>query len=223
MEERKYTVYTHISPSGKRYIGVTSMSLRYRWNYGKGYIHNKRFYNAILKYGWDNFEHIIVADGLSANDAYEMEKQLIAQFNSNDKRYGYNNSTGGEVGTVGCHYHTVFSEQHKNSLRKAWEKRKQRGLGIPWNKGKRIKDTGVLDNFIKAGRKNGELQRKRVAQLSPDTLEVIETFESVSAAARALGYTYTTSISRALNSKMKLKAHGYFWVLENSLINKERL
>ena len=32
-----YTVYKHISPSGKVYIGITKRKPEYRWNKGKGY------------------------------------------------------------------------------------------------------------------------------------------------------------------------------------------
>ena len=32
-----YTVYKHISPSGKVYIGITKRKPEYRWNKGKSY------------------------------------------------------------------------------------------------------------------------------------------------------------------------------------------
>ena len=41
-----YTVYMHISPSGKRYIGITSVKPKYRWRNGKGY-ETQIFYRAI--------------------------------------------------------------------------------------------------------------------------------------------------------------------------------
>ena len=62
--KNNYTVYMHISPSNKRYIGITSTKIEERWRNGKGYKHNKHFTNAINKYGWDNFEHIIIAKDL---------------------------------------------------------------------------------------------------------------------------------------------------------------
>lgn len=38
-----WTVYRHISPSGKVYIGITSKPIEKRWNKGKGYINCKSF------------------------------------------------------------------------------------------------------------------------------------------------------------------------------------
>ena len=66
---REFTVYMHVSPNGKRYIGITSQEPKLRWAGGSGYSDNKHFKSAIDKYGWNNFEHIIVASGLSLKAA----------------------------------------------------------------------------------------------------------------------------------------------------------
>ena len=92
-----YTVYMHITPNRKMYIGITSRKPQYRWNYGKGYVSNKHFYNAILKYGWDNIEHIIVAECLSKEDACAMEQKLIAKYDTTNPSKGYNRSIGDEA------------------------------------------------------------------------------------------------------------------------------
>ena len=69
MSEYIYTVYMHTSPSNKRYIGVTKQKPISRWRTdGSGYKHNKHFWNAIQKYGWDNFEHIIIEEGFSTRN-----------------------------------------------------------------------------------------------------------------------------------------------------------
>lgn len=91
-----YYVYMHVSPSGKRYVGITQDYIK-RWRKGLGYYDNKYFYNAIQKYGWDNFEHIIIAENLSLDDAAKMEIELIAKYKSNDREYGYNHAEGGVV------------------------------------------------------------------------------------------------------------------------------
>ena len=97
-----YTVYKHTSPSGKVYIGITSMKPEYRWRNGMGYSRSPIFYKAIQKYGWDNFKHEILAEGLTKEQAQQMEIDLIAHYKSNDKNHGYNMSTGGESGHAGC-------------------------------------------------------------------------------------------------------------------------
>lgn len=92
-----YKVYVHINKTnGKRYIGITSRQPEKRWNNGNGYSTNKAFYNSIKKHGWENgFEHIILADNLSAEEAAQMEKELIALYETNNPEYGYNHTGGG--------------------------------------------------------------------------------------------------------------------------------
>lgn len=97
MNEKKYTVYKHISPSGKVYIGITSMPVKRRWDNGRGYINNKYFYRAICKYGWDNFEHVILFEGLRKEEACLMEKCYIALYDSINSDKGYNINLGGYV------------------------------------------------------------------------------------------------------------------------------
>ena len=92
-----YMVYMHISPSNKRYIGITSMNdENIRWQNGNGYKHNKHFYRAIEKYGWDNFQHIIIARNLTKEEACWLEIELIREWDSANKNKGYNITLGGE-------------------------------------------------------------------------------------------------------------------------------
>ena len=56
-----YTVYKHISPNGKQYVGITKQDVVKRWANGEGYKNCTYFYNAIQKYGWENFQHIILS------------------------------------------------------------------------------------------------------------------------------------------------------------------
>lgn len=87
----------HTSPTNKHYIGITKQqppSNRWRKD-GKGYKNSIYFWNAIQKYGWDNFKHVIVAEGLSLNEASEMEKDLIQKYKTTNKDFGYNISSGG--------------------------------------------------------------------------------------------------------------------------------
>ena len=122
MERKCYCVYMHISPSNKAYIGITSTSPEERWDGGRGYFkktkngnyHQPAMVNAINKYGWDNFEHIIFDDGLSKNEAEHMEKILIALWNTNNPKYGYNiRNGGGSVGPLTEETKIKMSEAHK--------------------------------------------------------------------------------------------------------------
>jgi hypothetical protein len=95
---KTYTVYRHVSPNGKQYVGITCKNHKDRWNGGRGYISNHHFWSAIIQYGWNNFQHEVLASGLSCDEAIEMEKRLIAEYNLTDPQYGYNITAGGEQG-----------------------------------------------------------------------------------------------------------------------------
>lgn len=110
-EKDKWSVYGHCSPSQKKYIGITCLTLNNRWR-PDGYGYRKQvFYNAILKYGWDNITHCVFYQGINKEEAEFFEKELIKFFNS--KENGYNCADGGKVNT-GFH----LSEEFKEKLRK---------------------------------------------------------------------------------------------------------
>ena len=78
MDEHSYTVYMHTSPSNKRYIGVTKQKPISRWRTdGSGYKDSKYFWRAIKKYGWNNFQHEILFQGLTKEEAEQKEIELI--------------------------------------------------------------------------------------------------------------------------------------------------
>lgn len=98
-----YTVYKHINKvNGKQYVGLTKQSPENRW--GKDGMNYKgkcsHFWAAIQKYGWNNFTHVIVADGLNQKEACELEIKLIKENKSNDKDYGYNILEGGTAPSI---------------------------------------------------------------------------------------------------------------------------
>jgi len=99
MEDRAYIVYKHTSPSGKVYIGITKQTANGRWKNGFGYQSSPHFWSAIQKYGWGNFAHEILFDGLKRDDACKKEKELILQFHSLNPAFGYNQKTGGDIGS----------------------------------------------------------------------------------------------------------------------------
>ena len=87
--EVKGFVYIHINKiNGKKYIGQTIQSPIKRWDYGRGYRNCSRFFNAIKKYGWDNFEHKVFE--CNESDLDRIESELIAQYNTTNPQYGYN-------------------------------------------------------------------------------------------------------------------------------------
>ena len=96
--KRNYKIYMHKNKiNGKVYIGQTYTDLQSR--FGKNGIRYKScplFYNAIQKYGWENFEHIILEENIdNSNIANEKEKYYISLYNSTNNNYGYNIQNGG--------------------------------------------------------------------------------------------------------------------------------
>ena len=108
--ERCYCVYLHENLiNGKRYYGITSeKNPEIRWK--KGYKHNKHLTFAFEKYGWDNFAHKVIKNGLTKNEAEDLEVQLISQYKTNNPKFGYNQTSGGGA--------SVFrhSENSKNMM-----------------------------------------------------------------------------------------------------------
>lgn len=91
-----FLVYMHVNKiNGKVYVGITHhANPNKRWGYsGQLYTHCKKFVNAINKYGWNNFDHIILCR-TTRERAIVMEQVLIAHY----KRLGisYNLADGGE-------------------------------------------------------------------------------------------------------------------------------
>ena len=111
--QNNFTVYMHINKiNAKKYIGITGRKPEDRWHGGNGYCRNNHFYRAIQKYGWDNFEHKILYTNLSKEDAIEKEKELIKEYNTTNRDFGYNIGFGGEgVNSL--------SEESREKLRKA--------------------------------------------------------------------------------------------------------
>ena len=61
----------------KIYIGQTNQGLKKRYYNGQGYKHCSYFYNAICKYGIDNFHKEILKENLSLDEANYWEVYYI--------------------------------------------------------------------------------------------------------------------------------------------------
>jgi group I intron endonuclease len=104
---KEYCVYKHTNKvNGLVYIGITSQRPKARWRNGKGYKPGKdengnekesHFWNAINKYGWDGFDHLVLVRGLTEDEAKWLEIQLIAAYDSANREKGYNISNGGDI------------------------------------------------------------------------------------------------------------------------------
>lgn len=93
-----YVVYCHVNRvNNKRYIGITKHSdPNIRWRDGKGY--SGYIGKAIEKYGWNNFNHYILEDNLSLDEANSRETYYIKKYKTYLSEYGYNLTFGGDTG-----------------------------------------------------------------------------------------------------------------------------
>lgn len=69
------------------YVGYTSQQPEKRWKGGRGYKNHPKFYNAIKKYGWNNFEHIILAETDSEESAIIIETMFKIWYDTVENGY----------------------------------------------------------------------------------------------------------------------------------------
>lgn len=78
MSENTWSVYRHTFPDGKVYIGKTKEAPEERWGtYGRNYQGQRKVFNAILAFGWNNIKHEVLFNNLSAEEASLKEQELI--------------------------------------------------------------------------------------------------------------------------------------------------
>lgn len=86
--ENNYIVYMHTNRiNNKKYIGMTKLQPKVRWQNGKGYKNQEAFYTDILAYGWNNFEHEVIYSNLTKQEAQQKEKELIQQYDAISNGY----------------------------------------------------------------------------------------------------------------------------------------
>ena len=140
--ERKWLVYCHTNKiNGKKYIGITCQKPERRWQNGYGY-KTKYFYNAIQKYGWDNFEHEILRENLSFDDAKQLEIKYIAELHTciyDSECNGYNATFGGD-GCLGYKHSEETKLKFKNRVMSEETKRKISKTVSKTNKGRVVSE-----------------------------------------------------------------------------------
>ena len=191
--DKRYTVYIHIFPNGKRYIGMTSRKTSERWRGGRGYNHQQQVAKAIDDFGWKNIKHCIVKEGLNQPEAELLEAELIKLYRSNNPQYGYNIANGGIHGNT-C------SKSTREKMKKA-----KAGEGNPFY-GKHLSDEHK--SKIRETRKKMDLNNP----VNKQPILCVETgivYESTAAATRQTGI-HNYSIRRVCYGKRKT-AGGYHW------------
>lgn len=88
-----YSVYMHVTPENKLYIGMTQ-NTKQRYGYkGNGYREQTEFIKTIKKYDFSNIDHRVIASNLSKEEAEKLEHEAIVMLNT--QANGYNKNDGG--------------------------------------------------------------------------------------------------------------------------------
>ena len=154
MKNENWIVYCHTNKiNNKKYVGITGKDVNIRWKNGKGYSSSTHFNSAIQKYGWDNFNHDILFDGLSKQEAEDKERELILSLHLKDRRYGYNLTDGGE-GTNGY----CFTEEQKKKMSE-----KQKGSNSIFYGKKRTKEFCEIISKARKGMVFSEKHKKNLS------------------------------------------------------------
>lgn len=194
-----FCVYKHTTPNGKIYIGITSQTPERRWSTGLGYKDQPLFFRAIVKYGWDNIEHEVLADGLSLTEASLMEKELIVEYKSNVREFGYNLTDGGFGGAIGVKISEETRRKRSESAKKSWANPNRR---------KRTKIPVLNGVKLRSGCTGLGQKKMAVNQYSIEG-EFIRTWVSLCEVERTLNI-HTGKISECCHGKRRT-AGGYKW------------
>jgi group I intron endonuclease len=110
--------------NGFSYIGVTTKSIEYRKRTHEkaSKYSNKKFYNALKKYEFDNFEWSILHECTNIDELNSLETYYIEKYDTFNN--GYNLTTGGEL-------KKIISEESKQLMRSKrleWFKHNKNGF-----------------------------------------------------------------------------------------------
>lgn len=230
-----YYIYMHKNKiNNKIYIGQTHQKPQKRWGSGNNYKSCLKFYNAIQKYGWDNFEHIILYSNLSLEQANTIEQQLINKFHSTEDKYGYNLTSGGKNFVHNEITKQKISQANKISQKgKHWNENQRKiiskmfsGKGNPFygkhhtNKTKQIISKKLKGMFAGEkhpfyGKHHTEQTKEKISNSIKNKggrkvicLNTNKIFNTISEAARWCGLKNGSSIGQVCNKNGKQKTAG---------------
>lgn len=231
-----FLVYLHINKINKHvYVGITHhVNPNRRWGYsGQHYNHCRKFLNAIRKYGWDNFEHVILCR-TSKERAIVLERVLIAHY----KRLGisYNLADGGEGSQaisqetrkllhkiksanppmLGKHHtpeaRALIAEAGRNRVMK--ESTRKLLQEKVWSDMSYLRKSWTPETY----RKIGKALSKPVVQLDLDG-NYIREFPSMSAADDCYKKNKRTNHITDVCKGRRFSAYGYRWMYKTDWLN----
>jgi group I intron endonuclease len=209
-----WTLYCHKNKiNDKRYFGITCQQPEKRWMNGHGYSRKLSIGRAIDKYGWNNFEHIIIFKNLIESDAKKLERIYIAMYETQSEKYGYNLTCGGD-GV--CGFRHSDESRHKMSLAKSGENHPNFGKHLSPETCHKISEAQKGRSGPTKGIPISESHKQHISEAKnkavnayDDDGNLILSFPSARKAAQALGVNYK-NISLCIHGERK-RCGGYHW------------
>lgn len=150
MQDKRYYLYRHTTPSGKVYIGITCQKPENRWNNGRGYFNAIKtpFKSSILKYGWENIKHEILFSYLTKDRAKKLEIELIRHYRLLGISLNVTEGGEGTTGMIPWNYKKKLSYEQSNKLRgKHLSNSHEEKLSQAHSKPVIIEEEGVVKEF----------------------------------------------------------------------------
>lgn len=118
--------------------------------------------NAILRYGWENIEHSIIACNLNEAEAKALEIKLIQQYESINPEKGYNKTKGGDTsipldGEKNGMYGHTHTEEARKKISDSAKHRFEDKANHPMYGAKRSEETKKKISKSRKGINAGEL------------------------------------------------------------------
>ena len=205
-----YCVYKHTSPSNKVYIGITyHTNPAIRWGPGGcGYAYNQHFWNAIRKYGWDNFKHEILHQNLTREQALALESDLIHEYQATNPDFGYNKITGSSyMGETNPEYRQQISERVKNQI---WVHNDTEELYIP---------NSAEQAYLAQGWMRGRLLDKNVYLHRQGYSDIKVSASDVDAYVKA---GWSLGRGKAVASSIRQSRRHYLWYYDDAVFETSR-
>ena len=220
--KNNYKVYVHISPNGKRYYGITSQKVEYHWGKnGKGY-KTERFTKAINKYGWDNFEHIVIARGLTKDEAEWIKIELIREWDTTNPEYGYNVGYKSKIVSKEARKKMSESSKGKTMSEEAKKKMSEAREGTTHTEEVRKKMSEDREGHEVTEETREKISKSNKGKCHKPTrvycVELDMYFETVTEAGKYIGRAYG-NISSVLTGRNKT-CGGYHWMYAKDVENK---